>query len=161
MSVSTYQLRKAAIKVTDCMLFLMFEMCKNSLSFNPQLPIYLVIQKCRDYDTCVCLPHLCMYSYCRLQRKTFDLVYRVLDVLPLPVCFTGDSNRSGLLNPLYRALFNSNYSEEYINECLGNLDIKVVVDKNARELAYYSRTQYVYSMPVCAESCLCCSNIVR
>lgn len=161
MSVPRSQLRKAAIKVTDCMLFLMFQLCKNSLTFNPRLPITLVIQKCKDYNTCVCLPHLCIYSYCRLQRATFRLVYDVLKILSPPVCFIGDSNRSGLLNPLYRALSSEKYSEEYIGECLRDLDIKVVVDKHARELSYYSGTVYVYSMPVCAESCLCCSNIVR
>ena len=162
MDINAWQLCKSAIKVTNLMIRLMFEYGSIGLTFDATLPVADITQKCADFFTCVCPPHLCIYSFARFHRATFNSVFKALKRNSLPVCFTTSVHPETItLNPLYDALKLELHPAEYIKVCLEKLYFRVIVDEKAESLTYYVGLHLIKTMPICTFPCLCCPTIVR
>lgn len=161
-TVNEWQLRKAAIKVTNLMIWLMYEHGPYKLTFNPKLPVTEIPQRCGNYFTCMCPPHLCIYSFARFHRATFNSISRTLKQITLPACFTTTLYpQTLLLNPLFDALIFELHTADYIQKCLQNLHFQVILDEKAESVTYFLGIEPVQTFQICTTLCNCCSTVVR
>ena len=156
------QRRKAAIKVTDLMIHFMFTLGPLKIAFDPKEPIDRIEQKCSNWRTCCCLPHLCIYSYSRFERSVFSNVCAKLNCLRdfTSITFCSE-NRSETrhLNPLYLGLRDYGLDRGYIQLCLRGLVFKATLNGRADEVSFHCGTDWRVPFPICREQCSCCPII--